>query len=89
MQNYHRLRVFENRVLRKIFGPKRVEVIGGPKNCIRCSFMYCNLLQYNLYDQVKKDEKGRTYNTNGGKEDCLKEIGGKARRKETTRKTKL
>jgi hypothetical protein len=25
----HRLRVFENRVLRRIFGPKRVEVIGS------------------------------------------------------------
>jgi hypothetical protein len=25
----HRLRVFENRVLRRIFGPKRDEVIGG------------------------------------------------------------
>jgi hypothetical protein len=25
----HRLRVFENRVLRKIFGPKRDEVAGG------------------------------------------------------------
>jgi hypothetical protein len=25
----HRLRVFENRVLRIIFGPKRDEVIGG------------------------------------------------------------
>jgi hypothetical protein len=25
----HRLRVFENRVLRKIYGPKRDEVIGG------------------------------------------------------------
>jgi hypothetical protein len=24
----HRLRVFENRVLRRIFGPKRVEVMG-------------------------------------------------------------
>jgi hypothetical protein len=24
-----RLRVFENKVLRKIFGPKRVDVIGG------------------------------------------------------------
>jgi hypothetical protein len=26
---WHRLRVFENRVLRGIFGPKRDEVIGG------------------------------------------------------------
>jgi hypothetical protein len=25
----HRLRVFENRVLRRIFGPKREEVTGG------------------------------------------------------------
>jgi hypothetical protein len=25
----HRLGVFENRVLRRIFGPKRVEVAGG------------------------------------------------------------
>jgi hypothetical protein len=25
----HRLRVFENRVLRRIFGPKRDEVMGG------------------------------------------------------------
>jgi hypothetical protein len=27
-QNEHRLRVFENRVLRRIFGPKRDEVMG-------------------------------------------------------------
>jgi hypothetical protein len=25
----HRLRVFENRVLRRIFGPKKYEVVGG------------------------------------------------------------
>jgi hypothetical protein len=29
LQEEHRLRVFENRVLRGIFGPKRDEVIGG------------------------------------------------------------
>jgi hypothetical protein len=28
LQNQHRLRVFENRVLRRIFGPKRDEVTG-------------------------------------------------------------
>jgi hypothetical protein len=27
----HELRVFENRVLRRIFGPKRDEVIGGSR----------------------------------------------------------
>jgi ribosomal protein L10 len=29
MREEHRLRVFKNRVLRRIFGPKRVEVTGG------------------------------------------------------------
>jgi hypothetical protein len=29
LREEHRLRVFENRVLRGIFGPKREEVIGG------------------------------------------------------------
>jgi len=28
MEEKHRLRVFENRVLRRIFGPKRYEVTG-------------------------------------------------------------
>jgi hypothetical protein len=38
-----RLRVFENRVLRKIFGPKRDEETG--ENCITRSFMICTLHQ--------------------------------------------
>jgi hypothetical protein len=29
LREEHRLRVFENRVLRSIFGPKRDEVTGG------------------------------------------------------------
>jgi hypothetical protein len=28
LREEHRLRLFENRILRKIFGPKRVEVVG-------------------------------------------------------------
>jgi hypothetical protein len=31
LKEEHRLRVFENRVLRRIFGPKRDEVTGGWK----------------------------------------------------------
>jgi hypothetical protein len=34
-----RLRVLENRVLRRIFGPKRDEVIGNGEGYIRRSFM--------------------------------------------------
>jgi hypothetical protein len=33
------LRVFENRVLRRIFGSQREEVTGGWKNCIMRSFI--------------------------------------------------
>jgi hypothetical protein len=29
LRQEHRLKIFENRVLRRIFGPKRDEVIGG------------------------------------------------------------
>jgi hypothetical protein len=36
-----RLRVFENRVLRRIFGPKRDELSGNGEKCIMRSLMIC------------------------------------------------
>jgi hypothetical protein len=39
-------------------------------------------------DQVEEDEMGRTSGTNGEEEECIYDIGGNARRKETTRKNK-
>jgi hypothetical protein len=56
LREEHILRVFENRVLRRIFGPKRDEVTGEWRK---------------LHS-----------------EELHKEFGVKARRKETTRKTK-
>ena len=41
----HRLRVFENRVLRRIFGPKRDGVTGGGENYIMTSLMICTAHQ--------------------------------------------
>jgi hypothetical protein len=41
----NRLRVFENRVLRRIFGPKRDEVTGVGENCIMRNFKTCAVLQ--------------------------------------------
>jgi hypothetical protein len=41
LREEHRLRVFENRVLRRIFGPKRDEVTG--ENSIMRSCMVCTL----------------------------------------------
>jgi hypothetical protein len=42
LREEHRLRVFENRVLRKIFGPKREKTDRG-ENCIMMNFTACIL----------------------------------------------
>jgi hypothetical protein len=41
LREERRLRVFENRVLRRIFGRKRDEVTGNGENYIRRSLMLC------------------------------------------------
>jgi hypothetical protein len=43
LREEHRRRVFENRVLRRIFGPKRYEVT--PENFLTRSFVICTLRQ--------------------------------------------
>jgi hypothetical protein len=45
LREEHRLRVFENRVLRRIFGPNRDEVTGEWRNYIMRSFITCTLRQ--------------------------------------------
>jgi hypothetical protein len=68
LREEHRLRVFQNRVLRRIFGPKRDDVTGDWKELH-------NEELHNLYsspnDQVKVNEKGRACSTNGGDEECI------------------
>jgi hypothetical protein len=51
----HRLRVFQNTVLRKIFGPKRDNIMGG-EDCIIRSFMFCTVLdtKYYLSDKSRR-----------------------------------
>jgi hypothetical protein len=80
--------VFENRVLRRIFGPKRDEVTGEWRKLH-------NEELHNLYSppdiirQVKsRNEVGGACGTHGRGEKSVQGFGGKARRKETTRKTK-
>jgi hypothetical protein len=41
LREEHRLRVFENRALRRIFGPKRNEVTGERVSCTIVSFIIC------------------------------------------------
>jgi hypothetical protein len=45
LREEHILRVFENRVLRRIFGPKRDEVTKVGESCVMRSFITCTLLQ--------------------------------------------
>jgi hypothetical protein len=64
--------VFENRVLRRIFGPKRYEVTGGWRKLH-------NEELHNLYsspsiiknDQVKENEMGKECSTNRAKRNAL------------------
>jgi hypothetical protein len=84
-----RLRVFENRVLRRIFGPKRDEVTGEWRKLH-------NEELHNLYSspdiirQIKS--RGMRWaghvSSMGEEKKVYKVFGGKARRKETIRKTK-
>ena len=45
LREERKLRVFENRLLREIFGPKRVEVTGGGGKYIMRTLMICNAHQ--------------------------------------------
>jgi hypothetical protein len=80
LREEHRLRVFENRVLRRIFGPKRDATRGWRK--------FQNYELHNLYSSTSaiKMIKSRRMNWYGMYHE--RGEGKKNRRKETTRKTK-
>jgi hypothetical protein len=70
--------VFENRVLRRIFGPKRDEVMGDWRKLH-------NKELHTLYSsQVEANEVGRVCGMHGRGEKSVQGFGGKARRKEPT-----
>jgi hypothetical protein len=79
LREEHRLRVFENRVLRRIFGPKRDEVMREWRKLH-------NEELHNLYSspdiirQVKANEEGGACGTHGRGEKSVQGFGGKARR---------
>jgi hypothetical protein len=70
LREEHRLRVFENRVLRRIFGSKRDEVTGEWRKLH-------NEELHDLYSspsiiriiKFEEDEMGGSYSTNGGEEE--------------------
>jgi hypothetical protein len=65
-----RLRVFENRVLRRIFGPKGDEEKGGWRK-LHEEDLHKLYSFPSVSGQVKKYDMGGAYSTNGGEEECL------------------
>jgi hypothetical protein len=61
-----RLRVFQNRVLRRVFGPKRDEVTGNGENYIMRS----------LGGKIEKNEMGGACGAYGEGERCAQGSGG-------------
>jgi hypothetical protein len=83
LRDEHRLRVFENRVLRRIFGPKRDEVRGE-------WWKLHNEELHNLYSFMNiirriVDEVDREFGTHG-REKCIKVLMGKSEGKRSLRR---
>jgi hypothetical protein len=58
LREEHRLRVFENRVLRRIFGPKRDEVMKEWRKLHKKELRDLYFTKYNKNDQAEEDEMG-------------------------------
>jgi len=59
LREEHRLMLFENRMLRRIFGPKRDEIIGGWRKLHHEELMNCTLTQCYSGNQIEKNGDGR------------------------------
>ena len=70
-------RIHENRVLRRIYGPKRDKVTGNGENHITRNLMIC-ILHPTLSDQIEKSEMGVLCSTFGGEEKCIQGFGGES-----------
>jgi hypothetical protein len=77
-----KLRVFENRYVRRIFGPKRDEVTGeGRKLHSEERHILVLIPRYHWANQIKANEVGRACGAHGRRDESGQGFGGKARRK--------
>jgi hypothetical protein len=90
LREQHILRVFENRVLRRIFGLKRDEVMGEWRK-LHNEELHNLYLSPDIIRQVKSRRMrwAGACSTHGRREKSVQGFGEKARRKETTWKTKV
>ena len=72
LRTKHGLKVFESRVLRKVFGPKRDEVNRRMESTAWSAFF----TKFHLGDEIKKNEIGGPCSTHGGEERCIQGFGG-------------
>jgi hypothetical protein len=79
--------VFENRVLRRIFGPKRDEVVGEWRK-LHSEELHNLYSSPDIIRQVKVNEVGGACGMHGRGKKSVQGFGGKAQRNETTGKTK-
>jgi hypothetical protein len=75
-------RVFESRMLRKIFGPKRDEVTGSGGD-------FCTEELHDLYRSPKETESAEDCGVYGGKEMCAQGFGGETSGKDTSWKSQV
>ena len=89
LREEHRLRVFENRVLRRVYGPKRDEVIRKWRKLHNeeISDTYVLLTQYCACGKIEKNEMGGTCGAYVGVEKCAQGSGGETGGKETNGET--
>ena len=66
--------MFENKVLRRVFGPKRDEVTGNGENYIMRSLVI--LTQYCAGGKIEKNGMGGACDAYGGGEGCAQGFGG-------------
>jgi hypothetical protein len=88
LREERRRRVFENRLLKRLFGPKRDEAMGGwRKQHKEEMYDLCSSpMQYELFSRGRRTGWARS--ANGGEEESVMVTGSKARRKDPTRKIK-
>jgi hypothetical protein len=88
LREEHTLRVFENRVLMRTFGPKRVEVTGGWRK-LHNEEMHCLYCSPTIVRVIKARRMRRAWHVvrMGGGEGSIQHFGWEACREETTRKT--
>jgi hypothetical protein len=68
LREEHRLRVFENRVLRRIFGPKKDEVMGGQRKLHQVEL--CTLYSFPSISRIIRSRRMRCLG-HVGEEECM------------------